>query len=255
MLFPRAEKVLQEEGLRPEIVQELAPGKKVYVRKDDFLGKAHALFDSGPFFVPFRYRDGISDDNNIAAFTDSSISPFFENVCSVYMKSSSAKEVSFGFTPQDIQRLKLLHEIRHCSEENKNKEAGILREGDSDYNAIEAFAKNAGNQKLRESFLLHRSEQLRPNSHDTALYLDAQFRHAALFPSKSDMDVASSAFKSIVQKNKNISFNAECRDEKNIFSCSYEVDGMEVPFLVGRRFQLLQEAQETNKKASPKPAS
>jgi hypothetical protein len=255
MLFPRAEKVLEEEGLHSEIVQELAPGKKVYIRKDDFWGKAHVVFDRNPFYAPFDYWQYIGKSSRFAAFAVPSVSFAFNDVCAVYMKPTPEFK-EYNLSSQDIYKMTLLHEIRHCSGENKVLEAGVLQEGDSDFHSVEAFAQAMNRPEIKENFLHYRAGALHSNSHDTALYLDAKFHRVAV-PSKKEMDEVSSLFKKVIM-DENIKISRDCKHDHVPETCEYEINGQRVSSLTGRRFALLFEAQEAvdKKKAVPtKPLS
>lgn len=212
MLFPRAETVLKEEGLDPALAQELAPGKKVYVRSDNFWGKTHALFDCGPYLAPLVYFQRLSSGSESSAFATP---PFLfgrSDVRSIYMKSSAAQveetealremihnlsrgklELSELVSPEEYRQMVLLHEIRHCSDENQALKDEIEKEGDSDYHAIKTLAREKNKPGLQDAFLLAAAarDSLDPD-HNTALYLDALFREAAL-PSAGALNAANMA--------------------------------------------------------------
>lgn len=198
VFFPRAEDVLKKEGLRPEIVQELAPGKRVYIRTDNFWGKAHALLDRGFVGIPFAYRGSVHNDDTGAFAQISLISLNTVGLCEVYFKASKYKKM-----PAEYGLKTLLHEIRHCSEDNAKLldyrwSNNVKVEGDADYHAINILAREKKQPELREYFLREKAWGIVEDErlHDTALYLDAQFNNRAV-PSKNEIDQANQAAHSL----------------------------------------------------------
>ncbi len=176
--FPRAEDVLKREGLAPEIAQQLAPGMRIYVREDNFLGRAHAMLDSGLFGIFRQQRNLISNDSvggyaMRGTFHDRS-------VCRVYLKRDvilrtvdEERYVANPLSAREQWQQIVLHELRHCGQ-NFNGSAGELTiEGDADYRSTEALVQATGDASLRQRVLDNRALGM---SHDTALYLDAKFR-------------------------------------------------------------------------------
>lgn len=197
LLFPRAEDVLKKEGLDPKIAQELAPGKTVYVREDNFLGALHATFDKGPFKAPMHYLHYVSPNSHVAAFTQNNFSYVFNNTSRVYMKPSTKEDIDpltnalfeTSSLSEEIRYQKtLLHEIHHASDENKML-FGVEKEADCDRYAIEALAREMNDPTLKDKFLNNKSFFFIGGDHDTALYLDAHFRQVST-PTCREMEIA-----------------------------------------------------------------
>jgi hypothetical protein len=180
-IFPRAEKAVEEQGLDPKIVQELAPGKNVYIRTDDALGKAHTMLDRGPLALPLvlwqniysneggHSRNGFLTSNDIG-------------VCMVYLRASDYKNA-----PREHYQRALLHEIRHCSNDNVNlMRYGVFdtvaAEGDADAKGLTVLARETKNPELKQQFLglLAIDGSPADQAHNTALYLDAVFNNRAI---------------------------------------------------------------------------
>jgi hypothetical protein len=253
MLFPRAEKVLEEEGLRPEIVQELAPGKKVYIRTDNFWGKTHALFDRNPIKIPFQYWAEIRNESSAGAYTLPSVfGRVPSSICGVYMKS-------IVFPAKVDYQKSLLHEIRHCSKDNEGFfdffSSNVLAEGDADYHAIEVLARERKNPDLKRYYFSEKSRWgFLDQDHDTALYLDAKFRQVAL-PSRKEMNEATDYLNNLVKtvgKGGVLSIKESCNGKGASEVCKFSINGKEMSQVTLRRIQLF--AQTPNPSyQKPKP--
>ncbi len=216
--FPRAEKVLKEEGLDPALVQQLAPGKKVHVIKeaDGLLGKMATLSSMSPAFLwPLTYSNRISNDF-VTAFANAQVSSIFNDVCALYIKSAENQEqtvrrmqgvvhkrtgghytYSAPVTTREYYQAVLLHEIRHCSKDNQALPSGVLQEGDADYHGIMALAGDKNDPTLMQRFLVAASFSDGDKAHGVALYLDARFRQKPV-PAQAEIESANAAAKAIV---------------------------------------------------------
>jgi hypothetical protein len=192
MLFPTAADVLKQEGLNPELGQELAPDKKIYIRQgDSLIAKAHAMLDSGFLGLPMRYlgmRDSSGTDANT---TRGIISGRFENIiesplCTIYIKPRKYFEdhTEYGGTdPQTQYQKALLHEIRHCSAENRKLPNDLYVEGDAEYRAIKTLARERKDSALLTTLFNMTAIIKNPTeSHNTSLYIDARL-HGQIPPS------------------------------------------------------------------------
>lgn len=218
MGFPRAEKVLKEEGLDPALVQQLAPGKQVYVIKeeDGLLGKMATLSSISPAFLwPPIYSNRISNDF-VVAFANAQVSSMFNDVCAVYIKppESQARAVRrmqtavhektggyYTYHPpvkvRERYQATLLHEIRHCSKDNQALPSGVLQEGDADYHGIMVLAGSKKDPSLTQRFLVAASFSDGDKAHGVALYLDARFRQKPV-PAQVEIESANVIAKAIV---------------------------------------------------------
>lgn len=186
MLFPRAEDVLKQEGLNPELAQELAPGKKIYIRQgDSLIAKAHAMLDAGFLGMPMRYFGMRDSSNTTANTTRGIISGRFENIlesplCTIYIKPHNVLKdhTEYGGTDPKTQYQKtLLHEIRHCSAENRKLPNDLYVEGDAEYHAIKTLAREKHNPALLSTLFNMTAIINNPTeSHNVSLYIDARLQ-------------------------------------------------------------------------------
>ncbi len=206
LLFPRAEKALEDEGLDPALVAELAPGKRIYVRNAASpFAKLHAALDilGG---AKNAWWDVYHNDEVLAYAT-----PMPGNFCRIYIRSKqdstfdgiAALRAPFRDavwknpalpSARDNFRQVLLHEIRHCSDEN-HKLPALYKEADSDYQAIRVLTREDKRPGLKESFYRYTSmTEINFDTHDTILYMQAKDRGEAL-PTVEEMLEARQAAK------------------------------------------------------------
>lgn len=263
MVFaPRAEKVLAEEGLRPELVQELAPGKRVYILSDNAWGKAHALLQWGPAGLPASYYEVVRRGAEAANAFSSILSLNAVGFCAVYVHASELRREP----PREMQHV-LLHEIRHCSDDNVRLLKGRLldtldAEGEAEYRAIATLAREKKSDALRRQLF---SEEViggadtpdNPNSdakHDVALYLDAAFNGRAI-PSADEIVAANRAasktygilMKGALMKEWTRIETAEgvstaCGQPENRAACAYDLAAQHLSPLALRRAELYRDA-------------
>lgn len=261
MLFPRAEDVFKEQGLNPDIVQELAPGKRVHIRHDNFLGKLHASFDQGPYLAPFTMYRHIFNDN-IGGYALSTPSFVLPHLASVYVKSAASAASYAGdeksvrrvfnknaqyhlpITAKERYKFVLLHEVRHTSAANQSLDHQFLSESDADYHAVEILAHEEKKPFIRKNFLDFRALARGDDDHDTALYLDIKFRNAAM-PAVSEMLEANKKAREIVSDmilwEASLS-KGDCAKVKYARECSYDIDLQKLSPLAARRVELAAEA-------------
>jgi hypothetical protein len=187
MIFPRAEDVLKQEGLNPELVQELAPNKKVYIRQgENIFAKAHAVLDNGFLISPLRYL-GIKDDSgNLAETVRGHLTGKYEDIiesplCLIYIKPRNllAERLAWGSASVETRYQEvLLHEIRHCSAENRKLSNDLYIEGDAEYYAIKLLAREKKSpQLLTTLFNLNAVHPTPDDPHNTSLYIDARLEN------------------------------------------------------------------------------
>jgi hypothetical protein len=198
-LLPTAEKILAKNGINPELVQELAPGKKIYVREDNLLGNLHTMMDKPLLFLPFNSDYWNSD---VQAYARPWESFFGFSTPTLYVKDPSItidtfREITkntsvlidpgkcFPSASENFKRT-ILHEVRHCSDDNMRMESVLEGETDADYRAIGALARELGKPSLPQSFVDYQALFSTAPTHDDALYLDAVFNKRSL-PSFDDI--------------------------------------------------------------------
>jgi hypothetical protein len=122
------------------------------------------------------------------------------NVHWIYVTSQPVDKPDLDrhLSARDIYHQRILHEIRHCSDENQKMPHGPLMEGDCDYHAAEGMARSLNRPELREDLLLHQSFQ-NVGSHDTCLYMDAKFRGIEP-PTAEDIQAANALFNKFYKK-------------------------------------------------------
>lgn len=191
LFFPRAETVLAEQGMNPKIAAELAPGKKIYVRTDNMLGKAHALLDLGPLGAPLTWYNALRKGSEGGHARSGANGPNAAGICEVYMHTSEYRNVP----PEQYQQA-LLHEIRHCSSDNMHLLTGyvldtVQAEGDAEARAAQALAREKHRPEMVREALMERARNGSPGDwrHDSALVLDAIFNGRAL-PANADINAA-----------------------------------------------------------------
>ncbi len=224
MLFPTAKDVLKEEGMNPALAEELAPGKNIHIRKDNFFGKLHAVFDRTSLIVmpPIHYYRNIRQDSNIGGYAVNGTMPISAlnfvhvaynaaDLCNVYIKTDS-REVEYQKATAEINissdgqpditislktkppissgkiyhRYKILHEISHCAKQNKEMSDPIYKEADADYRAIRTLAQEKNDPTLVQNFIDYKALDPGDTDHDVVLYLDAKFNNRAV-PSAEEM--------------------------------------------------------------------
>lgn len=218
LLFPRMEKELEAQGLDPRLAAELAPGARIHVMKDDLPGKV-ATFAAAS--SRWGWIASVGDWMYAAelirgtptAFAQSSLSNSFGNVCAVYIKTDTDRradekkrqvEAASGgrmifispLTHAERRALTTLHETVHCGGDNEALPSGVTQEGHADFMAAEGLARARG-PEMREKVLRQRLMFDGNPDLNTALYLDAAFRRAAL-PSKGEIDAANAQAQHLV---------------------------------------------------------
>jgi len=175
-------KALEEAGLDPALSDELAPGKEDTVyRKTPEDGKAlrGALFR----LLGKKIAKQIDPDKaleRMSAFTVRSMNST-EKECAIYLDRKFLEDAGgllddFGASADDNYRYVLLHELRHCSADQKWKKGPSLEdETDSDRHATRILHEG-GYKNIFNDILLMRSYGTafkRHSVHDNALYFDA----------------------------------------------------------------------------------
>lgn len=236
-LFPSAEKILEKNGLNPELAQELAPGKKIYVREDNFLGNLHVIMDQPLLFLPFNHMYW-SDD--VRAYAQPGERFLGISRPSLYIKNPEITIDSFKkavegtsvlidpgkcFPSHSESFLKtLLHEIRHCSDANQSLTSTLAMESDADYHAISILAREAGDPFLPESFVNFQAMFSAAETHDDALYLDAMFNKKSV-PSFNDIRQANREARVIYDSLYGkvlVEAMGGCDPQYNLPSCAYD---------------------------------
>lgn len=171
LLFPRVETVLKEQGLDPALKEKLAPRTAaVYVRKDNIWGKIHTAFDR-PLLLNVPYiREIFAKETEIAG-----LHRFNYIAHGLYLRDQPEEIYNTsGITAADKNRIVLLHELRHCSRENDQKETSFAKELDADSAAVftlqAAFNKSSYIDFIIEQRNLAGTDNKNYNS---ALYFDA----------------------------------------------------------------------------------
>lgn len=183
--YPTAEDVLEQEGLNPKIVQELAPGQKIHVMEG-----WTSVFSFNPNVPVYQAASAIFFPNASARHADSFS---YSGTCTVRLDLRgrfSPKEIiekdrgiddvrrDLPVTREDMRHHLLFHEIRHCSNVNHYNMTDLEQEGDADLQALQALFSN---QEMSKFILFWRAAQ-KPsfdNDHDVALYLDARLNGKA----------------------------------------------------------------------------
>ncbi|MEZ0223269.1 MAG: hypothetical protein ACAH83_01855 [Alphaproteobacteria bacterium] len=220
-IFPRAEQVLKEQGLDPKIASELAPGKRIYVRTDNLLGKAHALLDLGPWGIPVVWYKAIRRGSEGGHANSGALGLNTFGLCEIYLHASEYKSPA----PEDFQ-YPLLHEIRHCSNDNvrlltAHLRSTVVAEGDADYHAIDTLARERKQPELRQKFMnqIAMRKSTTDALHDDALYVDAMFNSKAP-PARAEIAAANVAA-SVTYKN--------IRDRELLFRVQDMTKGTNLP--------------------------
>jgi len=185
-LYPRAEDTLRKQGLRQEIVQELAPGQKIRVEDgwiaalmDDlpFIG-ANLIFKRGPNAATRGPYSLFNPSSNciVNMRTLRSFRP--EKIISTFSHGTiSKKEIrNSPFNKEEMFNVALLHEIRHCSKDNAAL-TSLEREGDADYHSVTILAGEFKNPEIITwAFNMRASRPPTEEAHDVSLYLDARLK-------------------------------------------------------------------------------
>lgn len=205
LLFPRAETVMQREGLDPAILSKITPEKNIRIIPDNLAGKAYYLFDQHPLLDPTKFYDNLTTifNSSTAAFHDPSYPPLLAyliapDIKRIYMKDNRAKETaatkaykatveefsegSFtykrGVTTQETFLFTLVHELRHTAPEQR-KMSAFIKECDADYYAgvfcsVALKKPELAQNKMNGSIYFNWSGPHSSESnkiHDTTLYL------------------------------------------------------------------------------------
>lgn len=198
-LFPRAEEVLQREGLPPELVQELAPNRHIRVFQDTPLGATAVTLQHGPIRL-FDLASRVFNPN-ISGFAAAPRLGSY-GVCKVFIRQPKWYANVIGLRAEEAYRIDLLHEIRHCARDNAAFK-GVIREGDADEQAVRVLARETNDENIALRLMFNR---LNANpSHNTALYLDARLQGVTpptaddLARLDQDLQTASTAFLACLQ--------------------------------------------------------
>lgn len=239
-LFPTAETVLKKEGLDQKLAQELAPHKKIHVRKDDFWGKLHATFDQG-ILLASLYKEAHLTDGHGTANARPKISKIFKDACAIYITKEARRQESTYIDPNAFYQYALLHEIAHCGDDNQKHTNPVLREADADYTAMTALSKPF-DQNMKTRLFYNHVLQEHPRSHDTVLYLDAWFNGTAT-PAAKDVDQAlletATAWRALHDGRAAIYWQT-CHEKPEV--CDYNPDTSGFSPLGQRRIALFKEA-------------
>ena len=272
-LFPRAEDVVKKEGLDPAIVQTLAPGKKIYVRQGESLpARAHALLDAGAPFAPLHYWTQMRASNSVAAYTISDatnsvfrlplkLAPESERPCIIYMKPKAALmdardlrrvvERKAGraidwkdpltLTRDELYRLDLLHEIRHCSDANQRLEEGYEKESDATWAGLSALAAARKQPGLIDAFQRESGVGV-GGAYDIALYIDAK-RKGMAPPTGADVEKIAAEVEPLetpLLKKKASEAAGDCGPVNPKAACRFKPPAFSGP-LARRRYQLTEQ--------------
>lgn len=207
-LFPRAEDVLKKEGLDPAIAEELAPGKRIHVRQENLAGTLHAIND-GKSILALWHAYNFVFNQNVGAYAV----PAFQlagfdipgTPCTIYMKkpedyNTALKDVLRSVTGKDVPfhlsvttaqeyKFRLIHELRHCGEENRKLDKGNMKEADANFAAFDMIGRTFNNRGLaRDIIALHYAFSF-SETHDSALYIDAKSNGRPI-PSQEEINAA-----------------------------------------------------------------
>ncbi len=257
-----ARRGLEEQGVDPAVVEQLAPGKNIRViraDRDGFLGKLATLSaNTVPIWWPKFYFDKMSDASPVAGYANPDVSMVFNNTCAIYLDSMEARtaanatagklvrEKSGGryelkpvLNTEDRALQVLLHEIRHCGDDNRSLPHGVLKEGDADYHSAVALARIRGKPELAHDVLLSNAFSGGDAAHDTSLYIDAMLNGGPA-PSQSRIDAANAEAAPMldtVMRLKIVQISAECAENAKEL-CSYKPDLSSFTPLARRRIEL-----------------
>lgn len=278
MLFPKAQRVLEEKGVDPAIVEQLAPGKDIRVIREDangFLGKiAMMSANTVPMWWPKFYFDRMAEGSNVAGYTSPDFSMIFNDTCAIYLQSSERRKDSmasidksvreksggrYGFEAlldtEDRELQVLLHEIRHCGDDNQSLPHGVLKEGDADYHSAVALAYLRDNPELAYDVALNNAFSGGDAAHDTVLYIDAMLNGVPV-PSQDRIDAANAEAAPMIETMmmlKVAQISNECAENAKEL-CSYKTDLSSFTPLARRRIELNTEALDrVFKQVGPAP--
>lgn len=124
--LPTAQEYLARHGLPASMAEKLAPGKTVIVRDGNTRdGQLHAMLDKGIFGSIVQTE-------------------FFKKIAGYAKPEKGKAECEIYIAPYDVKNayisadreVTLLHEIRHCADEQMEHETHLAREADSDHRAL-----------------------------------------------------------------------------------------------------------------------
>lgn len=195
-LLPRAEEVLKKDGIDPAVVQNLAPGKHVYVRTSNFGGKLHLLFSATPYEYKRFYDNiltiaglnyaGLKQDKTpamVRLFDKNAEIVYFADLGKTYEDlagrlaedGSVKKEFNTFLTGQQLDAFTRFHEIRHCSDTNEKLKPGFMREADADFYAIQQMAKTFNDTSVVGRAIDYLACDVKDPDHETSTYLKYAF--------------------------------------------------------------------------------
>ena len=189
--FPTAQEFLEDEGLPPELVHQIAGDAHIHVRERDLLGTLHTYTSIPTFLGLQEVHDTYEDKEN--AFH---ARPYFDirekffdtdmSMVSLPDRDTTAKEYISFFTlipehlientplsQEEMFQLIALHEFRHASKEN-NLYGYAEAEADADLHAVKALSGVSDNPEIANTLLALRSMFPLVKNHDTALFLNAE---------------------------------------------------------------------------------
>lgn len=205
VLFPNAEDVLQDDGLSPELVQDLAGDAHIDVRVFDTLPYyAHtAVSKPNALLWMFEARDNKTraayarpmhiDLDNIVSLNNLGqiIHPVMDCIITIPKKDQANAEEKnhFGVTEAQNYRFVLFHELRHCHVDNRNM-TPFMKEVDADYQAAKKLAEVEGDPELLKKQMYSRAYNIEETrGYNNAIYFDAQMRGDPL-PTENDIRTA-----------------------------------------------------------------
>ncbi|MEZ0224811.1 MAG: hypothetical protein ACAH83_09680 [Alphaproteobacteria bacterium] len=273
-LFPRAEDVVKKEGLDPAVVEMLAPGKKIHIRQgDNPLAKVHAAMDHS-ILMPWHYFSTMRKGTSVMAYTIDDdqdgllnlplkiLLPKSQRFCTIYMKPhadmqdmSAIRDVvedikgpvawkhAVSPTKQELYQMYLLHEIRHCSNDNMKLERGYDQEADATWKAIATLAAQKRNPALVAAFKKTVAINIGGN-YDHSLYIDAM-QKGAKPPSAEEVEAVSAEVEPYLAPlllNKVATMRGDCKQALNASVYCWPVKPELSTPLAQRRFSLLAEA-------------
>lgn len=272
-MLPTAEEVLKKEGLDPKIAETLAPGKTIYVREANILGGMHAFFDQ-PLITQLVSNNLSYWRSAVAGYANPGNKVFFRDMPVIRLKSEviykkealdarkAVERVTEGAYTyievlgiKDKKDLTLLHEIRHCAEDNQNLETVLEKEADADALAFSTLAIARDAASMMEAVISERALQ-KTVTHNTILYLDAIFNSKAV-PAGDEMAKANEealpAMDSLFRQ-KLMRMSDVCGKSIKTFTiCDYACDSVSLSPLARRRVALYEQWLEKGFVRKPAP--
>lgn len=189
--FPTAGDALKEGGVNPAVAEELAPRQKIRVLKESGAGFLMPNAWLPIASIPMTTILTLLGAPNASTLRKGQIFNLSENDI-VYMSTIEScpprEYIQWArgnikredipddkISQKELAACTLLHEIRHCSEDNKNLDSPLLQEGDADFYAITRAAREFNNPEIiRWRFNMRAGMAPGTDEHDVSLYLDSK---------------------------------------------------------------------------------